>query len=169
MEEKIINRVANSPLVSLDFDEYIDQSERAFFDIKDCLFQGMILREKDFRSFIKEYNWSQYQDKNVAVFCSVDAIVPTWAYMLVATKLHNVANKMVFGQEEELEKELIDEAINIILDKDLNEAKVVIKGCGNLKSRDYAFFELTKKLTPKVNSIMYGEPCSTVPVYKKKK
>ena len=103
------------------------------------------------------------------MFCSVDAIVPTWAYMLVATKLHNVANKMVFGQEEELEKELIDEAINIILDKDLNEAKVVIKGCGNLKSRDYAFFELTKKLTPKVNSIMYGEPCSTVPVYKKKK
>jgi len=167
--EEIINRVSNSPLVSLDFDEYIDQSESAFFDIKDCLFQGMILREKDFRMFIKEHDWSQYQDKNVAVFCSADAIVPTWAYMLIATKLHNIANKMVFGHEEELEKELIDEAIETILEKDLIEAKVVIKGCGNLKSRDYAFFELTKKLTPIVSSIMYGEPCSTVPVYKKKK
>ncbi|HCX23970.1 MAG TPA: hypothetical protein DHN29_18760 [Cytophagales bacterium] len=167
--EEIVNRVANSSLVSLDFDEFIDQSEQAFFDIKDGLFQGMILREKDFRTYIKEYDWSQYQGKNVGVYCSVDAIVPTWAYMLVATKLDGVANKMVFGQQAELEKELIDEAISQILQKELRDAKVVIKGCGNLQSRDYAFFELTKKLTPIVSSIMYGEPCSTVPVFKRKK
>ena len=167
--EEIVNRVANSSLVSLDFDEFIDQSEQAFFDIKDGLFQGMILREKDFRTYIKEYDWSQYQGKNVGVYCSVDAIVPTWAYMLVATKLDGVANKMVFGQQAELEKELIDEAISQIPQKELRDAKVVIKGCGNLQSRDYAFFELTKKLTPIVSSIMYGEPCSTVPVFKRKK
>ncbi|MBR10754.1 MAG: hypothetical protein CMP48_24100 [Rickettsiales bacterium] len=167
--EEIVNRVANSSLVSLDFDEFIDQSEQAFFDIKYGLFQGMILREKDFRTYIKEYDWSQYQGKNVGVYCSVDAIVPTWAYMLVATKLDGVANKMVFGQQAELEKELIDEAISQILQKELRDAKVVIKGCGNLQSRDYAFFELTKKLTPIVSSIMYGEPCSTVPVFKRKK
>ncbi|WP_258102377.1 DUF2480 family protein [Marinoscillum pacificum] len=167
--DEIVNRVANSALVSLDFDEYIDQTKQAFFDINDGLFQGLILREKDFRQFIKEYDWSQFKGKNVGVFCSADAIVPTWAYMLVATKLNGVANKMVFGQQEELEKELINEAIQQILKKDLVDAKVVIKGCGNLKSRDYAFFELTKKLTPIVSSIMYGEPCSTVPVYKRRK
>lgn len=167
--DEIVNRVANSALVSLDFDEYLDQTEQAFFDIKEGLFQGLILREKDFRQFIKEFDWSQFQGKNVGVFCSADAIVPTWAYMLVATKLNGVANKMVFGQQEELEKELINEAIQQILIKDLVDAKVVIKGCGNLKSRDYAFFELTKKLTPIVSSIMYGEPCSTVPVYKRRK
>ena len=167
--EEIVNRVANSTLVSLDFDEYIDQSPMTFFDVKDCLYQGLILREKDFRQFIKEFDWSQYDGKNVGVHCSADAIVPTWAYMLVATKLQGIANKMVFGREEELEKELIDEAIQQILKQKLQDAKVVIKGCGNLKSRDYAFFELTKKLAPIVSSIMYGEPCSTVPVYKKKK
>lgn len=167
--EEIVNRVASSALVSIDFDEYIDQSEQAYFDIKDGLFQGMILREKEFRLFIKEYDWSQYQGKNVGVYCSADAIVPTWAYMLVATKLDGVANRMVFGQEEDLEKELINHAIRQILQIDLQGAKVVIKGCGNLKSRDYAFFELTKNLTPVVSSIMYGEPCSTVPVYKRRK
>lgn len=167
--EEIINRVANSPLVSLDFDEFIDQSERVYFDLKDCLFQGLILKEKDFRDYLKTHNWEQYDGKNVGVYCSEDVIIPTWAYMLVATKLEPYANLIAFGANDGLEKSLIDIAITKMLSKDLKDAKVVIKGCGNLKSRDYAFFELTKRLVGHVSSIMYGEPCSTVPVYKRKK
>ncbi|MEQ8472732.1 MAG: DUF2480 family protein [Marinoscillum sp.] len=166
--EEIVNRVAKSPLVSLDFDEYIDQSERTYFDLKECLFQGLILREKDFREFIKDHDWAQYAGKNVGVFCSEDVIIPTWAYMLVATKLEPFVNTMAFGGVDGLEKVLIDQAIDQILSKDLSGAKVVIKGCGALQSRDYAYFELTKNLTGVVSSIMYGEPCSTVPVYKRK-
>lgn len=167
--EEIVNRVSKSPLISLDIDEYMDQSERAFFDIKEGLYQEIMLREKDFREFIKNHNWEQYAGMNVAVHCSVDAIIPTWAFMLVVTKLQPLANIVAFGKEEELEKAIIDNAIERILKKDLNEAKVVIKGCGNIKNRDYAYFQLTYKLAPLVSSIMYGEPCSTVPVFKKKK
>ena len=167
--EEIINRVSKSPLISLDFDEYIGSSDRAFFDLKDGLFHGMILKEKEFREFLKNYDWESLRGKNVGVLCSADAIIPSWAYMLVATKLEPVAELMAFGGEEELEKTLIDRAIDKILAQDLKDSKVVIKGCGNLKSRDYAYFQLTKKLLPLVSSIMYGEPCSTVPVYKRPK
>ncbi|MEQ8581628.1 MAG: DUF2480 family protein [Marinoscillum sp.] len=167
--EEIINRVSKSPLISLDFDEYIGSSDRAFFDLKDGLFHGMILKEKEFREFLKNYDWEWLRGKNVGVICSADAIIPSWAYMLVATRLEPVAELMAFGGEEELEKTLIDRAIDKILAQDLKDAKVVIKGCGNLKSRDYAYFQLTKKLLPLVSSIMYGEPCSTVPVYKRPK
>lgn len=166
--EEIINRVAGSSLVSLDMDEYMDISDRVSFDLKQGLFQGMILKEKEFRTFIKDYDWNQFQGKNVAVYCSVDTIVPTWAYMLVATRLQPVANVIAFGKEEELEKAIIDRAIEKILKKELQDAKVVIKGCGDIKNRDYAYFQLTNKLTPVVSSIMYGEPCSTVPVFKRK-
>ncbi len=167
--DEIVNRVTNSSLVSLDFDEYLSQANRDFFDLKAGLYQEVILKEKEFRQFIRDYNWSQYEGKNVGVYCSVDAIVPTWAYMLVAARLDGIANKMVLGQREALEKELINDAIGKILALDLVDAKVVIKGCGSLENRDYAYFELTKKLLPVVSSIMYGEPCSTVPVFKKKK
>lgn len=167
--EEIVNRVAKSPLVSVDIDEYIDQSDSAFFDLKEGLYQEMILREKDFREFIKNHDWDQYQHKNVAVYCSADAVIPTWAFMLVVTRLQPVANIIAFGGEEELEKAIIDRAIEKISANNLNDAKVVIKGCGNIKNRDYAYFQLTRKLLPVVSSIMYGEPCSTVPVFKKKK
>lgn len=167
--EEIINRVSKSPLISLDFDEYIDQSERAFFDLKEGLFHGMILKEKEFREFLRDYDWLAFKGKNVGVVCSADAIIPSWAYMLVVTRLGAVANLSAFGGEEELEKALINRAIDKILEQDLEGAKVVIKGCGDIKTRDYAYFELTRRLLPMVSSIMYGEPCSTVPVYKKPK
>lgn len=167
--EEIVNRVASSILISIDLDEYIDHSGRATFDLKEGLYQELILKERDFRDFIKDYDWSRFQGKNVAVYCSVDAIIPSWAFMLVVTKLHPVASLIAFGDEEALERALIDKAIEKILEADLNDAKVVIKGCGSIKSRDYAYFQLTNKLIPRVSSIMYGEPCSTVPVFKKKK
>ncbi|RED93592.1 DUF2480 family protein [Marinoscillum furvescens] len=165
--EEIVNRVANSSLVSLDLDEFIDQSEREYFDLKDALFQGLILREREFRTYIKEHDWSQYSGKNVGVFCSSDAIIPSWAFMLVATKLAPYARCSAVGERDALEKILIDEAIEKILSLELDDAKVVIKGCGELQSRDYAYFQLTKRLLGRVASIMYGEPCSTVPVYKR--
>ncbi len=164
--EEIVNRVANSALVSIDLDQFMDTSERVKLDIKQFLFEGMMLREKEFREAVRNHAWDQYQRKNVMVFCSEDAIIPAWAYMIVMSKLAK-SNLAVIGLEEELEKKLVDEAIASIIRQDLKDKKVVIKGCGDLKSRDYAYFELTKALVPVVSSLMYGEPCSTVPVFKR--
>jgi hypothetical protein len=167
MTEPIVNRVAKSPLLSIDLDEYLDKGEIIAFDLKDCLFQGLILREKDFRDFVKNHDWERYQDKNVHLFCSVDAIIPTWAYMLLVTKLID-ANQVVRGTEEDLEKALIQQAIaKLLAAENLIDAKVVIKGCGNIKNTEYAYTEITRALLPLVSSLMYGEPCSTVPVYKR--
>lgn len=168
--EEIINRVSNSPLLSLDMDDYIDQSERASFDIKQTLFQELLLKEKDFRQFLKDFDWDIYKDKNVFVHCSADAIIPSWAFMLVAANLSGIANIFTIGDESALEKAIIDKAIaNLILNNQIKNAKVVIKGCGHLLNRDYAYFRLTQEVLPLVSSIMYGEPCSTVPVYKRPK
>ncbi len=166
---EIINRVEKSSLVSLDLEEFLDKSERVVFDIKSGLYQEMMLREKEFRAFIKEQSWDEFKGKNVAVICSVDAIVPSWAYMLVVSRLVEHANIIAYGDAGELEKALIDDAVEKILTLDLENAKVVIKGCGNITNREYAYFQLSKKLVPIVGSMMYGEPCSTVPVFKKKK
>jgi len=166
---EIVNRVAKSPLTSIDLEDYLDQSERVYFDLKEGLFQGLMLREKDFREFIKNQDWEQFSGKNVGVFCSEDAIIPSWAYMLVVSRLTPYANIIAFGDSGELEKALIDQAIEKLLEENLQDAKIVIKGCGDIENRDYAYFQLAKKLTPLVSSMMYGEPCSTVPVYKRKK
>lgn len=168
--EEIVNRVAKSPLISLDLEDYLHQGEYEIFDVKETLFEGLILKEKDFRLFLKEHDWSQYQDKNVGLVCTADAIVPTWAYMLLATRLKEYANSVTFGNEEAIEKTLIDQAIDLCLEKnDLMDKKVVIKGCGNVNSIEYAYTAITDKLLPIVNSLMYGEPCSTVPIFKRKK
>lgn len=168
--EEIVNRVSKSPLVSIDLDEYIHKGQIEIFDLKGVLFQEMILREKDFREFLKTNDWSIYTNKNVGLVCSADAIVPIWAYMLLATKVKDFANVIVFGSEDDVEKAVVDQAIeNCILDQNLTDKKVVIKGCGNVKNKEYAYTAITNKLLPKVNSIMYGEPCSTVPIFKRKK
>lgn len=169
MEEEIVNRIAKSPLVSIDLAEFIDQGEIIGFDLKELLFQEMILREKDFRAFVKEHDWDTYELKNVYVFSSVDAIIPSWAYMIIMSKLQPVANISVVGDRDELEKALIDQAIQKVLKEDIEDKKVVIKGCGNVSNRDYAYGQITKALLPFVSSLMYGEPCSTVPVYKRPK
>ncbi|AKD02442.1 DUF2480 domain-containing protein [Pontibacter korlensis] len=169
MSEEIINRVAQSALVTLNLEELLHPGERVVYDIKDNLFQGLILREKDFRAFVKEHDWSQYEGKNVAITCSVDAIVPTWAYMLLASKLQNYANYYVFGDLEALEQALFQEAIAKIDMEEYRDAKVVVKGCGSVPVPTYAYVEAMRKLVPVASSVMYGEPCSTVPLYKKPK
>lgn len=166
-EEEIINKVEKSSLISIDLDEHLAKVQSTFFDLKPFLFQEMILREKDFRAAMKEHEWDQYRDKAVIVGCSIDAIIPTWAYMLVTSQLVNVTSQVAFGTEDDLEKARIDLLLKKMNQADFQGKKVVIKGCGDLKSRDYAFVEITKTLKPAVSSLMYGEPCSTVPVFKK--
>lgn len=167
--EEIVNKVAQSGLITIDLETYYPQGERALLDIKDVLFQGMILREKDFREYIKQEDWSKYQDKYVAITCSADAIVPTWAYMLLATQLEPVAKRVVFGTLETLETILYNEILSQINPEDYKDARIVIKGCGNLPVPKAAYVQITSILRPVAKSIMYGEPCSTVPLYKKGK
>ncbi|HTF82594.1 MAG TPA: DUF2480 family protein [Cytophagales bacterium] len=166
---EIINKVANSGLITIDLEDFYDRGERVLFDIKENLWQGLVLKEKDFRDFLKTHDWSQYQGKNVAVDCTVDAIVPTWAYMLVATKLKPYAKHVFFGTLEQLEVVLYQEALRSIDFDVYKDQKVVIKGCGKLQVPTDAYVQLTLKLYEVASSIMFGEPCSTVPVYKKAK
>jgi hypothetical protein len=165
----IINKVAQSGLVTIDLEDYYINGERASIDIKNQLWQGIALKEKDFREFISTHNWQQYENKFVAVFCSADAIIPAWAYMLISIALQPYAKKIVCGSPDELESVVFTESlIKNINPKDYENSKVIIKGCSKVKVPLSAYVEITKLLTPFAKSIMYGEPCSTVPVYKKK-
>lgn len=166
MQEPIINKVAQSGLITLNLEKYYPQGERKQIDLKDVLFMGMILKEKDFRQWVKEHDWNQYQNTFVAVYCSTDAIIPTWAYMLVASKLSGIATKVVFGDLQTLESILWEDAIKDIDQEQYRDQKMVIKGCSNLPVSEAAYLLITQKLTPVVSSLMFGEPCSTVPVYK---
>lgn len=167
--EDIVNKVAKSALISIDLEEMYDPGERVVFDLKNHLYQELVLREKDFRDFIKVQDWSEFQGKNVAISCSVDAIIPTWAYMLLTAKLEPYANTIVLGDLDDLEKELFKNALNDLNIEDYRDQKIVVKGCSDKPVPDYAYVELTRKLRPVVSSLMFGEPCSTVPVYKKPK
>lgn len=167
--DTIVNRVAQSALVTFNLEDYYPRGERVAYDLKHNLFQEMILRERDFRAFVKEHDWSQYQDQYVALGCSVDAIVPTWAYMLLVTKLEPYARRVIFGSLETLEVVLFQEALQQVDFTQFQDAKVVVKGCGDLFIPAFAYTEVTRLLRPVAASIMYGEPCSTVPLYKKSK
>ncbi|NML67845.1 DUF2480 family protein [Hymenobacter sp. RP-2-7] len=169
MEPLFVNRVASSGLVTLNLEEYIHPGERVVYDIKDNLFHGLMLREKDFREFIKTHDWAQYAGQNVAIICSADAIVPTWAYMLLATKLQAHAHHYVFGSLEALEQSLFEQAIARLNPADYQDAKLVVKGCGDKPVPTFAYVAIMQRLLPVAASIMYGEPCSTVPLYKKPK
>jgi hypothetical protein len=168
IQENFVNKVAASGLVTLNLEDYYPAGERQVYDIKENLFHGLMLREKDFREFIKTHDWSQYAGKNVAVICSADAIVPTWAYMLLANRMKPFANEVVFGNLEVLEAVLFTKALSKIDINAYANERVVIKGCGDIAVPTAAYVELTNLLTPVVKSIMYGEPCSTVPVFKRK-
>lgn len=167
--ELIVNRVAKSGLVTLDLEDYYHPGERIVYDLKDNLFMGMILKEKDFREFLKAHDWSQYAGKNVAVTCSEDAIIPTWAYMLLTIYLEPHAHTIVFGSLQDLEEKLYFDAINRINIEDYRDARVVVKGCSKVPVPTAAYVEVTRRLRPVAQSIMFGEPCSTVPLYKRPK
>jgi hypothetical protein len=169
MSEEIINKVAESGLVSIDLEKYIPAKEDStVFDLKDFLFMGMILKEKDFRESLKQLDWEQYRNKNVAITCTADAIIPVWAYMLVTASLQPVAQEIVVGSEKELNKSLFLKNISTINPAEFSDKRIVLKGCGETPVDEFAYAEATRILLPVAKSIMYGEPCSTVPVYKKK-
>jgi Protein of unknown function (DUF2480) len=168
-QELIINKVANSGLVTLDLEDLYHKGERVVYDLKENLFMGIILKEKDFREFLKNHDWTQYIGKNIAVICSEDAIIPTWAYMLLMIKLHPVANMVVFGNLTELENKLFYDAIAKINPEEYRDARVVVKGCSKVPVPTAAYMEVTRLLLPVTQSLMFGEPCSTVPLWKRPK
>ncbi|CAN5208951.1 DUF2480 family protein [soil metagenome] len=168
-QNEIINRVASSSLVTLNLEELSPSGEIVEIDLKDILYQGMILREKDLRDFIKSKNWDQYQNKNVAVLCSEDAVIPTWAYMLIGIALQPFALKVVFGNRMTLLSELFKESLSKVNWEQYKDAKVVIKGCSDVHVPESAYLEAATRLRPLASSILYGEPCSTVPLFKKPK
>ncbi|CAG0959080.1 hypothetical protein FLAV_00599 [Flavobacteriales bacterium] len=165
---EIVNRVAQSNIITLHLEDFYPKEERVIIDIKDQLWQGFALKEKNFREFIDTHNWPQYQNKLVAVHCSADAIVPTWAYMLVAAALQPFAKEIFFGNAEMLEIFLFNKALQQLNVEEFKDTKVVVKGCGNKPIPASAYLQITALLRPLVKSIMFGEACSTVPVYKKK-
>ena len=165
--DTIVNKVSQSGLAEIDLETFYDEAPREIYDIKEQLFMGLMLKEKEFREFIKSNEWSKYAGKHVAIICSADAIVPTWAYMLVANKLSGVAKSFVFGDLNVLEFSLFKEKIDGINLDEYKDQRVVVKGCSKKPVPVSAYVYLTEKLTPIVKSIMYGEPCSTVPVYKR--
>ena len=168
MSEAIINKVSESALMTLNLEDYFPSDEIAVFDMKDYLFMGLILKEKDFRESLKTLDLSLFTNKAVAVTCSADAVIPMWAYMLVASTLQPVVKEIIFGTAEELKTKLLIKNITQLPLNDFTDKRVVIKGCGDLPVGEAAYLEATKMLRPVAKSIMYGEPCSTVPIYKKK-
>lgn len=168
MSDSLTNKVAESGLITIDLEKYYPKGETAVFDLKDHLFMGLILKEKEFREILKTLDWENFRNKYVAVTCTADAIIPVWAYMLVASYLQPVAKEIVMGDEKELHKILFLKNLSQIDVKEFADKRIVVKGCGETPISDFVYMEITKLLRPVVKSIMYGEPCSTVPIYKKK-
>jgi len=168
MADTIVNKIAESGLITIDLEGYYPKEQEVVFDLKDHLFMGLILKEKDFRETLKNLDWEIYRDKNVAITCTADAIIPVWAYMLIASYLQPVAKYFLLGDEKELRKRLFLKNLSSIDVKSFTDQRVVIKGCGDVAIEDFAYLEITKLLLPVAKTIMYGEPCSTVPIYKKK-
>lgn len=167
MSDIIENKVAKSGLINIDLADYYPKGERVLFDIKPLLWQEFVLKEKDFRQFIKENDWSVYQDKFVAVYNTADAIVPSWAYMLVVAALEPYAKKVVYGNLEALETVIfIDSLHQNFKGAEYTDKRVIVKGCGNLPITNAAYLEVVNLLKPHVKSLMFGEACSSVPVYK---
>ncbi|MDR7132507.1 hypothetical protein J2X69_004878 [Algoriphagus sp. 4150] len=166
---EIVNRVTNSPIVTINLEEIYPREERVLFDIKSFLFQELILREKDFRAALKEIDWKQYENKWVAITCTADAIVPNWAFMLVATYLNSIARGYAIGDLKELEVMIAEDCLRKIDLEAFTDRPVVVKGCSDFPIPLFAYGKIISLIQSRAKSIMYGEPCSTVPLYKKQK
>ena len=168
MAELFNNKVAESGLLTIDLASLLPSNEIILFDIKPYLFKELILKEKEFRASLLNIDWSIYQDKIVGIVCSADAIIPMWANMLIVSSLHPYSKAVYFGDENKVREQLLQESISKINTELYIDQRVVVKGCGETPIGESAYIAITQKLRPLVKSIMYGEPCSTVPVYKKK-
>jgi hypothetical protein len=168
MDDIIINKVAQSVLETLDLENFYPSADLVTFDLKDYLFMELILKEKDYRDTLKNLDWTQYENKIAVITCSADAIIPLWAYMLAVSYLQPFAQDVFFGKKEQVLEDLLLKNISQINPEDFRDKRVVVKGCGDKQIPESAFVEITKKLRLVVKSIMYGEPCSTVPIYKRK-
>jgi hypothetical protein len=166
--ETIRNKVAESGLITIDLEQYYPQEDPLVFDLKNFLFREMLLREKDFREAMEQHDWTVYQNKHVAVCCSSEAIIPMWAYMLVASKLTPVASRITVGNLDLAIREAFLNRLQQLDASQYADKRVIIKGCGEKEIPPYAYLAITEHLMPHVKSLMYGEPCSTVPIYKKK-
>lgn len=168
MEKEIINRVAQSKLVTFDLEELYPEGKRVIFDIKDWLYEGLILREKEFRAKASEHDWSQYQDGYVALTCSTDAIIPGWAYLFLASKLKPFAKKVVVGDLEAMETSIYQDILQQLDFTEFADKPVIIKGCANKPVPQNAYLFAIEKIQEVAKSVMYGEACSSVPLYKRK-
>jgi hypothetical protein len=166
MADDIINRVANSSLKTIDLEDFYPEGKRTIIDIKPWLFNEAILKEKDFRNFLKNHNWSQYKNHYIALTCSSNAIIPSWAYMLIATYLMPFAKKTIVGNLQELENAIFQNIISNFKTEEYKNKPVIIKGCANKPIPETAYIQLIEKLQPIVKSIMFGEACSSVPLFK---
>jgi hypothetical protein len=166
MSGEIVNKISQSALVTLDLEKYFPEEKIALFDLKSYLFMELILKEKDFRLALQNTDWNQFKDQIVGVYCSSDAIIPLWAYMLVASYLEPVAKDVIQGDEQAVLREVLLKKISAIDPDQFRDKRVVVKGCGEKPIGAFAYLEITRLLRPVVKSIMYGEPCSTVPIYK---
>ena len=168
MEDEIINRVANSKLVTVNLEDFYPKGNRVLFDIKDWLWEGLVLREKDFRTQVAAFDWSQYQDSYIALTCSTDAIIPGWAYMLISIHLESYVKKVIIGNLEALETSIYQDVITNLDVSAYKNTPIIIKGCSKKPVPPNAYIMLATKLKPIAKSIMYGEACSSVPLYKNK-
>lgn len=168
LDAPLVNRVANSSLATIDLEDFYPAGEVVPFDLKDYLFMGLILKEKDFREALKAHDWAQYAGKNLAVFCSADAIVPMWAYMLVASYAAQVADDVVLATPENAVETIFLKKLAALDVADHAGKRIVVKGCSDKPVPPSAYLEITRRLQPIAQSLMFGEPCSTVPVYKRK-
>jgi len=168
MEDVIVNKIAQSGLITLDLEKVFPSEEVVFFDLKNYLFMDLILKEKEYREALKNVDWKKFEGKNVAIGCTTDAIIPLWAYMLAVTYLQEFAVDIVFGDETQLMNTLLLKNIQKINAREFEGKRVVVKGCGDKKIPESAYVEITKILYPVAKSIMFGEPCSTVPIFKRK-
>ena len=168
MSDEIVNRVANSALITIDLADYAPSQSIAVLDVKDFLFQEIILKEKEFRANLKEFDFSIYQDKIIAINCSSDAIVPMWAFMLVTSYLKGIASQIHFGKKEDVFQQIFTANIDAIDATEFKNKKVIVKGCGQIPLSESLYIAITKKLQYTVSSLMFGEACSAVPVLKNK-
>lgn len=168
-EKEIVNRVANSVLQVFDLEDYYQEGERVALDISQWLLEGFVLREKDFRQALKEYNWEQYQDKFVALHCSTDAIVPAWAYMLITTYLQPYTKRTIQGSVTDIDVLYYQEVLDSLDYTQYADKPVIVKGCSHKPVPEQAYVMAVNKLMPVAKSLMFGEACSSVPLYKKKR